>query len=676
MIGRFFLVIILMIPLFCNADIDFCAKHKQQGFVQKVDWYAHRVKSMYEGRVEINDILEKAVLLGSDESMRTIAALLNQIGPILIKDKTEEEREICCAALLKIVAPIVEQFNKGVFLHLHEIDRCLQYWEYQLHHPTSYFFHKSLLKHFTLGQREEVMEKIQFLKEEQRYQYTLLGKINIHLSTFGSDLSVEQKYAWIHQVCSILFSYDTGLVVSKHAEMFPLLSEATNVVRGYHKYMGDRLYKFYIPNVITRKWLYFIGATAGLGWIGSYVKNNQADLKQKVTGLHKTVSEESKKHIHKYKTALFGDAEEEKILLSSYKSIIEDLNEIKQYSYKSIIKELHEIKKQDEKNDKNDSEFDQFWIKFIKQFKNDHIEEVIKDDDFNSMWNDVPAKWKKDLDKHGIKNSDFETFWNDIPEQVDEVKEIDPIFAKRIVRYVGFQLPALLEKLGLNMKKTTENFSIGAQIIVDQAGMAAEKFEQKPGLMNAGNTVAGMQTYIQGLSEGMKKGLVPITQGMHYFEKVCEAVENDTSLLSKGLSFQLQLISKENRIGLALLYSTPIAVLLGGIGFGSYKLYKKMQGVPNYDSVRAALIDIALLLNLYGDARPEEMDECDFGKLSYLVYKLQSEEATVPKQYRSSFVHEILLLKTAGLTADQKMKTIELLFKKYPFLVHQGMVVT
>ena len=102
-----------------------------------------------------------------------------------------------------------------------------------------------------------------------------------------------------------------------------------------------------------------------------------------------------------------------------------------------------------------------------------------------------------------------------------------------------------------------------------------------------------------------------------------------------------------------------------------FKWYKRPFSC---EPIRVALVDIALLLNVYGDAAPQEMDVSDFGRLAYLAHKLELDIGLVPAQYRESFLIEVGLLRTSSLNAQQKMKVIDLMYKKYPFLAFQGMI--
>ena len=57
----------------------------------------------------------------------------------------------------------------------------------------------------------------------------------------------------------------------------------------------------------------------------------------------------------------------------------------------------------------------------------------------------------------------------------------------------------------------------------------------------------------------------------------------------------------------------------------------------------------------------------DFGRLLYLVHKLELEAYYVPKAHRKAFLYDARLLQTS-MTAKQKLTVIDLMYKKYSFL--------
>ncbi len=577
-----FLCCIVASSLLCADMTIFDQGRAQVRFVEKVGVYVQQVRNDSKNLEDVGEILSRAALLTPHSSMKSVATLLDHLGPFLTRENDVAVQEACCASLIKAVVPIVEQFEKELFQNLHTIDRCLEYWEYQQVHPASYFFHKSPLKYFTLGQKGEVAQKLQFLKEEQQQYLALLGKINIHLSAFEVHQSVNDKHAWMQKLCMFLFSYDLAADVSTNEELFPLLSQATSVIDNYRKYAHGRLSQYRVPNALMRRWLYVVSAVAGVAYLGSYVQKNRKGLKKKVKGVKRTLKGEANRLDGIVKRAAFGDGEEaEKRLNQRYKEVVE----------------------------------------VFQAIKTDMGEEVLSSED-----------------------CPYKDLWRDLPESI------------------GDGVPPDSRLVGLMAEYASECTTAQATEVVDRARSgfqgAADELNRPSGILRLNPfNIKGIYGAVQRVSEGLGDDGV---QG---------------KILPQAVFLRYELMLKEYRMLLAIMELTPYAGLLSGVGFGLYMLYKKIQGVPCYDSVRAALIDIALLLNVYGDAKPEDMDVCDLGRLAYLVYKLQLEEWRLPKQYRASFLNEIGLLQTSSLTADQKMKVIDLLFKKYPFLAGQGLSV-
>jgi hypothetical protein len=62
----------------------------------------------------------------------------------------------------------------------------------------------------------------------------------------------------------------------------------------------------------------------------------------------------------------------------------------------------------------------------------------------------------------------------------------------------------------------------------------------------------------------------------------------------------------------------------------------------------------------------------DYGRLVYHIGQLEEYHImhNVPYRYRASFSRDVQFLKSSSLTASEKLKIIDLMYKRYPFLVH------
>ena len=111
--------------MFCDGVSALVYGRSQVGFAEKVNAYVQRVRSGSSGKEGVGEVLGRAMLLTPYSSMRSVTAILNHLGPFLIKDKDTAANEACCASLVKIVVPVVEQFDQELFDYLYTMDVCL-----------------------------------------------------------------------------------------------------------------------------------------------------------------------------------------------------------------------------------------------------------------------------------------------------------------------------------------------------------------------------------------------------------------------------------------------------------------------------------------------------------------------------------------------------------------------
>ena len=574
----------------------------QVGFAEKVHAYVNRVHSQTP-QDGVGQVLSKALFFTQQTSMKSVAAILNELGPHLIRDNSVAEKEACSASLIKILVPIVAQFEAALFKGIHTIERSLEYWQYQELHPVSYYFHKSPIKYFTFDQKKEVADKIAMLKKMREQHFELLGNINIRLSSFDTQALVQDQYLWIQKLGHVLFAYDETIHVADDAEIFPLLYEATHLVSNYKTYLRNRLEKYYMPNIIVRRWMELIAAATGAGVAGREVYKWQqlrgtpeagGDGKREEPvggdvpmegGMDEdaqealTYKQKIKKHWDDAGRVVFGSQDDAKID-TQYSDYVEGLVDLK-----TVRTDLQEIQEMIKKHGKR-SDVTKKMIGFY---------------------------WKVAFD--GARQSG---------------REFIAIFTSLLD-----QEPSAAERLANRFVVTTDG-------VRERAASAVDLLDSPP------------------LEDG-----VPIKQKLPF--RALESFFESFSTLK--LWFNLKTI--EHRPKWLLLRSAPFTLSLTWLTWKGYKLYKKP---PSCEPIRVALVDIALLLNVYGDATPEEMDPSDFGRLAYSAHKLELEIGLVPKQYRESFLIEVGLLHTSSLNAQQKIKVIDLMYKKYPFLAFQGMI--
>lgn len=561
----------------------------QVGFAEKVDTYVRMIHAR-TAKDGVGQVLSKAVFLAPTSPMKSITAILGDLGPHLIRDKNVADQEACSASLIKILVPVVTQFEQALFGGIHAIEHALAYWQYQELHPASYYFHKEPLKYFTLDQKEEVARKIQALKKMREQHFELLGRINIQLSSFDAQIAVQEQYVWIQKLCRVLFAYNETIQVAEDAEIFPLLYEATNIVPHYYAYLNEKLDTYELPSLFARRWIELMGGIAAVTYGGRYAYKHQEILKNF-------------------------------------------------YNNKAVL------------------------VKEIVFGKSDDVS-------VNRQYEEYLAKWKASVSEHGTV------------QRVQDKIKVEGIKKSEVI---GTMIGAYFDIGVEGCRHVVEAFAAIGHAFADgeqRAGIA----ERMARYVLAGTDTVRANIGRAASSLGGKKespSPLPSSSSSSSFSSSSEVPESRE--LPFPVSESLHEVYKTGKLWVALqkvenpriwglIRSAPFTVPAGFMSWRLLKLlYKKYNTPLSCEPIRIALVDMALILNVYGDALPTEMDATDFGRLAYLAHTLELDISLIPKQYRESFLIEVGLLRTSSLNAQQKMRVIDLMYKKYPFLAFQGM---
>lgn len=133
-------------------------------------------------------------------------------------------------------------------------------------------------------------------------------------------------------------------------------------------------------------------------------------------------------------------------------------------------------------------------------------------------------------------------------------------------------------------------------------------------------------------------------------------------VLAKGNKEWESVYKKVNLIlNVAVLTPTIIIGLVGCNGL--YRTYKHMTK-RNYSPIRIALADVNSLLIESGN----ELDNHQYGKLLYLIYKLRDTTTQLKDSLAHEFLWDISKLESKQYSAQIKHDLIENMFHKYPFL--------
>lgn len=133
-------------------------------------------------------------------------------------------------------------------------------------------------------------------------------------------------------------------------------------------------------------------------------------------------------------------------------------------------------------------------------------------------------------------------------------------------------------------------------------------------------------------------------------------------ILAEGNAEWASVYKKVNLI-LNVAVLTPTILIAGTGSIGAYKFYRYATA-QNYSPLRIALADINSLL-IESDT---QLNNCDYGKLLYLVYKLHSKAIRVEDPMIPEFLEDITKLESRRYSAHTKRDFIQNMFNKYTFL--------
>lgn len=221
------------------------------------------------------------------------------------------------------------------------------------------------------------------------------------------------------------------------------------------------------------------------------------------------------------------------------------------------------------------------------------------------------------------------------------------------------------------------------KLVTGVLGDMIDKESQELGasLARAGTTMANADYTIKGNLWGTSKASAAevVSEMGQVMKKVAPLIDTlakyPKAITVQGYLFQEKFwtrMLKQHRIGIAIISTIPLYLLLRESGKMVYALYKKIRGTMVYDAIREALVDIDLLLAIYDGARPSEMAVDDYGRLIYLIGRLKDPQMikNVPYECRASFASHVQFLESSTLSATEKMKMIDLMYKRYPFLMY------
>ena len=133
-------------------------------------------------------------------------------------------------------------------------------------------------------------------------------------------------------------------------------------------------------------------------------------------------------------------------------------------------------------------------------------------------------------------------------------------------------------------------------------------------------------------------------------------------VLSKGNREWAATAKKINLI-LNVAVLTPTIIVGGAGSYGLYKAYR-WSTAHNYSPIRIALADVnALLIE-----SASQLDNCAYGKLLYLIFKLRHRASALKDPLAHEFLADVAKLELKQYTPEIKHSIVENMFNKYAFL--------
>ncbi len=602
---------------FLHAYVPY--KQVEVGFDTKVKAYflsmKDKIVTLPEGAQLLQTLNRYATV-----PLHKVEKFAKTIQDIPFSDANMSADHMRAAALMQLAIPIIDAFKQEVIATILALETSKKYWELQREDQPTYVwasYVQRLVNHTT----KELNDKINALDTYLDQQFTYLGSLTLHLDNFDQSRTPQEHFVWLQQLCTIIISAYPDAKLWPHEltyeEVNRMVILANKCVIHYPIALRCKIEPYLMPNNFNRhlaKWSLAISAA---------ITSTRCAYEQKETvKVHAqqaadTITSFSKGHYYRLKEAFFGNPQEDEALRKACKETLDE-------HYRG----LHHTIPHKGKEEKEE------------------IHDPL-----------TPGK----VEHPGINYIDQKLVTRCIQDQLrgDELSE------NHVYDTVEMTIKLLKQEVGDTAKSVEETaegvkqVSLMKDFGVDKLKKLANTFFQVEDTQKEENI--GLEDVARRLGEPLKKMAAPID--------TCARLPDMFWLWMKVKMWSLE---KRYRVLLAIVTSIPIYLVASETGKGAYTLYKKIRGVTVYDAIREALIDIAILLNIYGDAHPSAMAVDDYGRLIYLIEHLKNGHTmkNVPYEYRASFASHVQFLESSTLSAAEKLKMIDLMYKRYPFLTH------
>jgi hypothetical protein len=584
--------------------------------------------------------VEDAVqLLGSVEQL-TIPAALNKIKIIMsaaqeinIPESLITKDRVHVALLMQFSLSIIEKFKKELINTISILENSKKYWEFYRDHQPLY----STINLLGSRQKKEtkINTKIKAIDSYLEKQFIHLGTLALHLDAFDGSKSPDDQCVWLQQLGTIIISAYPGShllpEIASCKVALKTLRIAAQCAMHYGATMQAEIRPYVMPSSIKRNWTALLMSVGALAYGSHYAYAQKDKMRRYAQQGLASISDYGKMQYELVKEALFG-GEVSAGKLSEEHAILKD-------DYRKQLTRLHA------------------GLTYNKQKDNNKLEEINEEN--KSTYVEHAGIKKVDSSKIALFNEDIIN---------SKANSIDLEYLDNVI------LPVLLELQSVEGGEMGEAVKSAALSIKEIAQkMATIDTSLSKNLLGFGKDGRSIQEILREIKDPIEKVSIIMEKLASYADTGSKALETG-GFYGRLQKFQLKQIAweakKHNLISLAIISTIPAAIVLWASSKALGVLYKKIRGIKIYDSIRDALIDTAMLLNTYGEAHPSAMLRQDYGRLLYLVHQLEQEQQNMPAAFRVAFSNDIKLLQSSVLSASQKLKVIDLIFKRYPFLLH------
>ncbi len=605
-------------------------KQVEVTFDTKVKTYLSTMKDkvvMLEGGNHLIYVLNRYAIV----SLHKVEKLAHEIENIQVCQTEISVDQIRTTALLQLMIPIIDKFKNDIMHLITTLEISKKYWELQREQQP---FLKIYVKQLMGKTNKQLNDKIAILDAELDRQFTDLGLLTLQLDAFDENQGPDDHLAWMQQLCTIIINaYPHSTLKPNQAsfkQIVAMVVLTSKCVTHYPVAIQKQIKPYLMPNNFNKYLLRWATALAGLSTIALYSYDERDMLKAHGKQASASVKTFGLEQYGRIKEAFLGNPEEEKELQAKYKEVLTQLNN-------ELPKQPKKEKRTENKEEKNKKDNNN-----AKEEKLDPL--VLQKNQFDES--DIEAN-AKTINQKYLDDKVIPVVFNVLNGQVEEAATVTQKFSEDlkkldtgIAKNLGFQ----------DLSDTFWNWMSSEKDKASNSPKAEKNPKDKV-----------INDVINATGEPLHKGA-----------EVAKTIFKFPNLAWLWWQIKLYNVQKQYRLLLAILTSIPIYLVVSESGKGLYALYKKIRGVPVYDAIREALVDIAILLNIYGDAHPSAMAVDDYGRLIYLIGRLKDPiiMKNVPHENRTSFASNVQFLESSILTAAEKRNMIDLMYKRYQFLVN------